>query len=130
MINVVDSIIVKSINHGELNPNNRNTLLRSIMTVLAYLNSVFSNRSLIQFVDQFLAENPTNEGLQTKSLCLLLISFRQGLEYYITKVFQGELGPQHCIATSVQDGLRFIIERLPKKVSNIGGCEDFAKVGY
>ena len=133
--NVVDAIIVKEINHGELNPNNRNTLLRSIMTVLAYLNSVFSNRSLIQFVDQFLAENPTDEELVTKSQCLLVIFYHQVLEY-VMNVFKMKLGDRNktgllfCTANLMQDAFNLLLEDIPKKVSNIGECEDFAMVGY
>ncbi len=137
--NVVDAIIVKEINHGELNPNNRNTLLRSIVTVLASLNSVVSNRSILPFVGHFLAENPTNEELETKSQCLLVIFLRQALEYFLDvfkmerekKEYQEEVEVGlDCTVTLMEDAFRLILDQIPKKVSNAGGCEDFAMIGY
>ncbi len=41
------------------------------------MNSVVSNGSLLQFIGQFLAENPTNIELVTKYQCLLAIFYWQ-----------------------------------------------------
>ncbi len=135
--NVVNAIIV-NVNGGKQNPNNRNTLLKNVLTVLASLNSVVSNRSLLQFVDQFLAENPTNEELETKSQCLLLIFLRQSFGYLVNffkmereaQIHRNEVGPLVCAATFMQDAFHLLFEQIPIKVSNFGGCEDFAMAGY
>ncbi len=131
--NVVDAII------GEKpNSDNLTTLLRSVVTVLASLNSAVSNRSLLLFVGHFLAENPTEQELRTKSRCLLAIFYRQVLEYVMNVIkvgrkrqeFQNEVGPLDCTVTLMQDVFRLFLEQVPKKVSNICDCEDFAMVGY
>ena len=134
-VNTVIGAIFKMRNGERLNSDNRSSLLRSIIIVLASLNNGLSDTPLLQFIDQFLARNPTNKELSTKSQCLLVLFIRKSLDY-VLHVLQSdrksveEWGPALCAVDLTIDGYRMILDYIPMKVSNAGGCEDFAAIGY
>lgn len=134
-VNTVVAAIFKIRNGKRLNSDNRTSLLRSIITVLVSLNNRVSDTPLLQFIDQFLARNPTNQELSTKSQCLLVLFFRKALEFVVGVLKSDrksveEVGPASCAVDFMADGFRVILEYIPVQISNVGGCEDFAMIGY
>lgn len=124
------------IRNGEsLNSGNRISLLRSVITVLVSLNNV-SDTPLLQFIDQFLARNPTSEELSIKSQCLILLFLRKSVDYYLNIIIEEKetaegTGPVQCAVNSMIDVFRIFLKYIPTQVSNVvRGCEDFAAIGY
>ena len=134
-VNTVIAAIFKMWNGESPNPDNRTSLLRSIITVLVSLNHGSIDTPLLHYIDKFLARNPTNEELSTKSQCLLLVFLRKSLEYvlYILEREQckaKETGAVECAVDLMIGGYRMFLEYIPTRVSNVEGCEDFAAIGY
>ena len=138
----VDNILpalLRIINGEDLNmsQDDRNHLLKSVVTVLASFNGLATNNiSLFYLVNQFLSKNPSNKELQTKSQCLLVFALRKALEGLL-KIFDSEkmetieLRLMKCGVDSMKDGFRFVLAYIPKDLNNVGGCEGFdMNVGF
>ena len=134
-VNTVVAAIFKMWNGEKPNPDNRISLLRSLITILVSLNNGSDDTPLFHYIDTFLARNPTKEELSIKSQCLLVIFLRKSLEYVLhllrsDRMSVDNAGPATCAVDIMAEGLSILLEYIPTQVSNAGGCEDFAVIGY
>ena len=107
-----------------MSPEDRNHLLRSILTILASYDS-----SLYRQVEQYLSRNPTNKELETQSQCLMLFVLRKTFEYVMdtydaADLSSNEYGPIKCGINGIKDGFRMMLAYIPEDLTDIG-CEGF-----
>ena len=113
-VNNILPALFKIINGEDLNmsQDDRNHLLKSVVTVLARFNGLVTNSSsLFYLINQFLSKNPSN--LETKSQCLIALTLRKVLEG-VLKIFDSEelgtseLGLIKCGVDFLKDGFRSV----------------------
>ena len=137
VVNNILPALFKIINGEDLNmsQDDRNHLLKSVVTVLARFNGLITNSSsLFYLINQFLSKNPSN--LETKSQCLIALTLRKVLEG-VLKIFDSEelgtseLGLMKCGVDFLKDGFRLVLAYVPKDLNKVGGCEGFGmNVGF
>ena len=77
-------VFVKQLRGEKQNPEDRNKILRSKMTLLGTFNAAVTNdTTLLQTINQFLLSKPTEQDLMIKSQCLPLPTLKSFIGYYI-----------------------------------------------
>ncbi len=118
-------------NRETSSPENRNRFLRSLITLLSSINiGIMNDSSLFNFVEDFLANNPTNEELNTKVQCLVVFFMRKGLEKALNIFIRDqdsidEFNIMQCGLNSLKEGFQIILSQFPEQLSDAGGCEGF-----